>query len=344
MRMLKFSFIWLAAFGMLWSAAALPVGAAITPEQRKELGEIRKELNKVQGHITKKEFGEARKLLDDAQDKISKIASEAKIMESDKALAPILHQIEQKRAILDKKAGGAGEGGIDFEKEVAPILAAKCANCHNEDRSSGGLKLDTFAGLEAGGTNKPLLVPGQSARSLLVARLSANGAARMPKAPQPALSGAEIATITSWVNQGARFEGDKAKKFEAAAAGGGARPNNLPPPQIARANGNEKVSFTNDIAPFMVNLCVGCHSGNNPRGGLSLATFEGLMKGGASGRVILPGNLEGSRLWRLGYQQQAPGAGTNHPYQLRKLEGLAGRRCQVRRSRSQAAAPRNCPH
>lgn len=299
MRTLKFSLIWLAAFGMLWSSAVLPVGAAITAEQRKELGEIRKELNKVQGHITKKEFGEARKILDDAQEKISKIASDAKVMESDKALAPILHQIEQKRTILDKKAGGAGEGGIDFEKEVAPILAAKCANCHNEERSSGGLKLDSFAGLEAGGTNKPLVTPGQSARSLLVARLTANGPARMPKAPQPALSATEIAAITSWVNQGAKFEGDKAKKFVAAAAGGGARPNNLPPPQIARASGNEKVSFTNDIAPFMVNLCVGCHSGNNPRGGLSLATFEGLMKGGASGRVILPGNLEGSRLWRL---------------------------------------------
>lgn len=294
-----FSLMWLLACGMLWSGAALPVGAAITAEHRKEIGEIRKELNKVQGHITKKEFDEARKILNDAQDKISKIASDAKVMESDKSLAPILHQIELKRAILDKKAGGAGEGGIDFAKEVAPILAAKCANCHNEDRSAGGLKLDTFAGLEAGGENKPLLVPGQGARSLLVARLNANGAQRMPKNPQPALSAVEIAAITSWVNQGAKFEGDKAQKFQAAGPGGAARPNNLPPPTIARASGNEKVSFTKDIAPFMVNLCLGCHSGNNPRGGLNLSTFEGMMKGGQSGRVILPGNMEGSRLFRL---------------------------------------------
>ena len=293
-----FSLAWVLAFGMLWSGAVLPVGAAITPDQRKELGEIRKEIAKVAGHVTKKEFDEARKILNEAQEKISKIASDAKVMESDKTLAPILNQIEKQRATLDKKAGGAGQGGINFDKEVAPILAAKCANCHNEDRSSGGLKLDSFAGIEAGGTNKPLVVPGQSARSLLVARLTANGPARMPKAPQPALSAVEIAAITSWVNQGAKYEGDKAKKFQAAAAGG-PRPNNLPPPAIARANGNEKVSFKNDIAPFMVNLCVGCHSGNNPRGGLSLVTFEGLMKGGASGRVILPGNLEGSRLWRL---------------------------------------------
>ncbi|MES2792603.1 MAG: c-type cytochrome domain-containing protein [Planctomycetota bacterium] len=300
-KMTCFGLCWVLAFGLLWSGAVLPISAAITAEQRKEIGEVRKELNKVTGHITKKEFEEARKILDDAQEKLSNIATEAKVMASDKALAPILHQIEQKRAILDKKAGGAGEGGINFEKEVAPILAAKCANCHNEERSSGGLKLDSFAGLEAGGTNKLLVVPGQAARSPLVTRLTANGAARMPKNPQPALSATEIATITSWVNQGAKFEGDKAKKFEAGggAAAGGARTNNLPPPTIARATGDEKVSFTKDIAPFMVNLCVGCHSGNNPRGGLSLANFEGLMKGGASGRVILTGNWEDSRLWKL---------------------------------------------
>ncbi|MDB5339664.1 MAG: Planctomycete cytochrome [Planctomycetaceae bacterium] len=294
-----FSLIWLLAFGLLWSGAALPVGAAITPDQRKELGEVRKEVGKVAGHLAKKEFEEARKILNDAQEKVSKIASDAKVMETDKTLAPILLQIEKQRAALDKKAGGAGEGGINFDKEVAPILAAKCANCHNEDRSSGGLKLDTFAGLEAGGTNKPLLVQGQGARSLLVMRLTANGPARMPKAPQPALSAAEIASITSWVNQGAKYEGDKTKKFQAAAAGGAARGNNLPVPAIVRAAGNEKVSFKRDIAPFMVNLCVGCHSGNNARGGLNLTTFEGLMKGGQSGRVILPGNMEGSRLFRL---------------------------------------------
>ena len=292
------SLVSLLTFGLLISVSILPLGAAITPEQRKEIGEVRKELGKVQAHVTKKEFDEARKILDEASEKLTKIAGDAMVKETDKALAPLFGQIEKSRALIDKKAGGTGEGGVNFDKEVAPILAAKCANCHNADRSSGGLRLDMFAGLEAGGTNKPLLVAGQAGRSLLVARLTAQGPARMPKAPQPALSKEEINTIVSWVNQGAKFEGLKDKKFEAAAAGG-ARPNNLPPPTIARATGDEKVSFIKDIAPFMVNLCGGCHGGNNPRGGLSLVNFEGLMRGGASGRVIIPGNLEGSRLWRL---------------------------------------------
>lgn len=300
-KMTWITLVWLLAFGSLASWYATTAGAAITAEQRKEIGEIKKELTKAQGHITKKEFDEAGKILDGAQEKLAKIAADAMVMESDRTLAPVFKLIEQKRALLDKKVGGAGgEGGSDFEKEVAPILAAKCANCHNEDRSAGGVKLDTFAGMEASAMAKPaLVVPGQAARSLLVARLSAQGNARMPKPPQPALSATEISTISSWVNQGAKFEGDKTKKFAAAGAAGPRANNNGPPPTIVRATGNEKVSFTKDIAPFMVNLCVGCHSGNNPRGGLSLVSFESMMRGGNSGRVILPGDREGSRFFRL---------------------------------------------
>jgi len=53
----------------------------------------------------------------------------------------------------------------------------------------------------------------------------------------------------------------------------------------------------------MVNLCVRCHGGNNPRSGFSLETYEKLMKGGKSGRVVLPGNTKDSRLWHLAGEQ-----------------------------------------
>ncbi|MDA1014091.1 MAG: hypothetical protein O3A00_06510, partial [Planctomycetota bacterium] len=74
--------------------------------------------------------------------------------------------------------------------------------------------------------------------------------------------------------------------------------------QVAYATGEEKVSFKKDIAPFMVNLCMRCHGGNNPRSGFSVTTFENLLKGGDSGRVVLPGNVDGSRLWDLVGKQE----------------------------------------
>jgi hypothetical protein len=56
----------------------------------------------------------------------------------------------------------------------------------------------------------------------------------------------------------------------------------------------------------MTNLCLNCHSGNNPRSGFSLETFEKLMKGGNSGRVVLAGNTKDSRLWHLVGEQETP--------------------------------------
>jgi hypothetical protein len=292
---------WVSLVGVLllsivlsWSA--ISVYAAISPEQRKEIGEVKKDLNKVQTHVKKKEFDEAKKILDESQAKLKKIAEEAKIMDNDPALASVHQLILKSRAALDKKVGASGMGGVDFEKEVAPILAAKCMNCHGDEKSSGGLKLDSFANIEIASGTKQLVVPGQANASALVGRILATDESKMPKGGK-SLSEAEINTIVSWINQGANFKGDKAAKFVAMA--NPARAANGPAPTIARATGTEKVSFIKDIAPWMVNLCGNCHGGANPRGGLSLVTFEGLMRGGASGRVILPDNREGSRLWRL---------------------------------------------
>jgi hypothetical protein len=277
--------------------------AAITPAHRKDLGEIKKELAKVSGLIAKDDLSDAQKILDDSEQKLKKIAQEAGIDEKDRLLATSFSLIAVKRAALDKKQG-KDPSGVSFTKDVAPILVGKCTKCHNEDRSEGDLKLDSFAGLKQGGGKGPLLTIGNAKGSQIMARITASGNGRMPKGGE-ALSGAEISAIGNWINAGAKFDGkDEADKLSAKAT---TRPaNGGKPPEIVKASGDEKVKFTRDIAPFMANLCVRCHSGNNPRGGLSLVNFESLMKGGDSGRVVLPGNLEGSRLWRLVGGLEAP--------------------------------------
>ena len=66
-----------------------------------------------------------------------------------------------------------------------------------------------------------------------------------------------------------------------------------------KPKGTETVSFTRDIAPFMANLCGGCHSAQRKSGGLSLVSYFDLMQGGESGEVIIPGDKDKSRLFRL---------------------------------------------
>ena len=162
--------------------------------------------------------------------------------------------------------------------------------------------MDTFAGIVQGGNDGALVTPGKPAASLLVQRITATGDERMPKNAAP-LAGDEIKKISDWIAAGAKFTGTNATPIaDLKAAGAAARQRAqafTEPIQINKPTGTETVSFTNDIAPFMVNLCLNCHSGADPRSGFSLETFEKLMRGGKSGRVVLPGNTEDSRLWHL---------------------------------------------
>lgn len=61
-----------------------------------------------------------------------------------------------------------------------------------------------------------------------------------------------------------------------------------------------KVSFQNDVRPILQANCIECHIA--PRGegylktGLSMATYDDLMRGTMYGRVIVPGNSRHSIL------------------------------------------------
>jgi mono/diheme cytochrome c family protein len=298
------SLLVVAYLGLCFSARS---NAAVTSEHKKQIDEAKKEVGKVKALINKKDFDEAAKLLTDAEQKLKAVAKDAGIEENNKLLVGVFKQIKDNQDSLAKKrpapAAGAGGGAAAdvFEKDVAPILTARCLNCHGANDPKGGLRMDTFAGIVQGGDSGGFVAPGKPAASLLVQRITAAGNERMPRNARP-LSGEEVKKISDWIASGAKFTGNNATPLAELKAGGA--PAGAPPPvagpiQINKPTGTETVSFTNDIAPFMVNLCLNCHSGADPRSGFSLETFEKLMRGGKSGRVVLPGNTKDSRLWHL---------------------------------------------
>lgn len=294
----------------LWLAAGS--FAAVTGEHKKQLDEVKKDVGKVQGLITSKKYDEATKILEDAETKLKQIAKDAGIEEDNKLVAGVFKQIEQKREAIAKKrpgggaAAGAGAAAVVFEKEVAPILAARCLNCHGERNPRANLRMDTFGGIVQGGANGPIVVPGKPRDSLLVLRLNATDDARMPKGGDP-LTADEIKKITAWVAGGAKFTGDNSIPIGNLKAPEEVAKVDNTPVKIDKATGNETVSFTKDIAPWFVNLCLNCHSGQGPgatQTGLSVETFEKLMRGSKKGRVVLPGNTKDSLLWqRVGEQE-----------------------------------------
>jgi hypothetical protein len=57
--------------------------------------------------------------------------------------------------------------------------------------------------------------------------------------------------------------------------------------------------FTQKVKPILVANCYRCHSGMNHRGGFSLGTKAGILKGGKDGPVVVPGDPTKSLLVRL---------------------------------------------
>ncbi len=59
------------------------------------------------------------------------------------------------------------------------------------------------------------------------------------------------------------------------------------------------VNFADHILPILQERCAKCHNDDKQKGGLQVDNFEYLMEGGSSGDVIVPGNADGSRLFKL---------------------------------------------
>ncbi len=88
-----------------------------------------------------------------------------------------------------------------FEKQVRPLLAARCHGCHGPDKQKGNLRLDSRATVLAGGDTGPAVVPGKPEESLLVDAIRYGDTYKMP--PKSQLPAEEIATLVEWVRKGA---------------------------------------------------------------------------------------------------------------------------------------------
>jgi ankyrin repeat protein len=70
-----------------------------------------------------------------------------------------------------------------------------------------------------------------------------------------------------------------------------------PPVPVKVQNSAPPGGFARQIKPLLERSCVGCHSGDKPRGGFRLDGRDALLKGGASGEpAVVPGHSEKSPL------------------------------------------------
>ncbi len=64
--------------------------------------------------------------------------------------------------------------------------------------------------------------------------------------------------------------------------------------------------FERDVAPILVERCLGCHSGAEPKAGLDLSTREGALRGGESGPAFVPGDVASLLLKRVTRGEMPP--------------------------------------
>ena len=87
-----------------------------------------------------------------------------------------------------------------FEKQVRPILASKCLECHGDSNPESDLRLTSRELLLQGGKSGPAAAPGKVDQSLLITAILQQGKLKMP--PEEKLREDEIATLRKWVEIG----------------------------------------------------------------------------------------------------------------------------------------------
>jgi len=91
---------------------------------------------------------------------------------------------------------------VSFSRDVQPVLAQNCISCHRPEKRKGKLDLTTFAAIEAGGKDGPIVIPGKPAESALV-KMVGGDTPEMPNKGDP-LTAAQVSVLALWVEQGAK--------------------------------------------------------------------------------------------------------------------------------------------
>jgi hypothetical protein len=212
-----------------------------------------------------------------------------------------------RNTVARTQSGAAG--AISFTRQVAPMLVGKCGNCH-VTAAKGQFSMATFASLMRGSKDGAVVLPGKGDGSRIVEVIESGD---MPRGGG-SVAKDELAMLSKWIDQGAKYDGaNPADSLAGLAPAGAAKMEPEPMLNMVAASGKESVLFSRDIAPVIADNCLECHGTlNNPGGQLRLFSFAALLKGGTSGLCVQPGKPTASLI-------------------ARKLKGLSGAKMPLRK-------------
>lgn len=299
----------LLAIVALISASTISFALELTAAQKREIKRIETEANSAAAAFKAKKFPQAAEKVNALVAELEKGVAQAN-PEVIKALAPAFEKIKDTHAGLalegaevspievlaasfDPEAGAPVEGGVVFEKEIAPFLVGKCGRCHVTG-NRGNFSMATFADMMKGTEGGSVILPKNGAGSRLVQVIEEGD---MPRGGTKVTS-EELGLLKKWIDEGARIDAKlRMANLNVIAADAKGDMPKTPEFKLTQATGKESVSFALDVAPVLVASCSGCHiDAQNARGGLNMTTFAGFMRGGDNGAIVVQGKPDDSLL------------------------------------------------
>ncbi len=68
---------------------------------------------------------------------------------------------------------------------------------------------------------------------------------------------------------------------------------------VLMASAQEKVTFQDHVLPVVEANCAKCHNSDKKKGDLDLTSYSATLAGGASGKVVVSGDADASKVWKV---------------------------------------------
>ena len=168
---------------------------------------------------------------------------------------------------------------VYFDKDILPILNSNCAfsGCHDAASAEDGVVLESYESTMQTADVEPFDLNGSKLYEVII---ETDEDKRMPQPPNEPLTTDQINLIAKWILQGAE---------------------DLECDPDAEGCDTENISFSEFVQPVIQNNCQGCHSGNNPSGGIDLTTYQNIKT------VVDSGQLYGAIAWENGFENMPQG-------------------------------------
>ena len=94
---------------------------------------------------------------------------------------------------------------VDFVKDIQPLLESSCVKCHAKGKDRGGLSLETREGFFKGGDTGVAMIPGNSAKSLIVELVASTDVETAMPRRGKRWTPEQVGLLRAWIDQGAKW-------------------------------------------------------------------------------------------------------------------------------------------